>query len=1582
MGNANFFAYRAWSISDNGFIVGDGITQRGFNVAYLAYPAELPTVTDVTPEDGTTSGGTTVTIQGSNFNTNTGATGFVFGASSVPYGGGQPATNVVCATTTSCTATTPAGSPGTFDVYASTGVGYSLADSPDDDFTYVEPPEIDSVDPVSGPLTGGNTVVVDGSGFDSGLDLVSVDFDPTSDTNGSQAIPVSIDDVDVVSDSEIDITAPDVTTAANGAPALYTSVKLVFEDPGSGDDYQANPVTEGDDAYDFGVPIIDSIDPEGGPLDGGNQIVINGSGFDSPNLDLADVEFDPVGDTNGSEAFTADDSDFQVVSDSEIDVTAPDATDEAAPQSTLDTDVTTVFSDSDGNEVDSVPAADDDNEYFFGAPVIESLDPGGGPLDGGNTIVVRGTGFDNPDLTLTSAVFDPTDDTDGSQEIQAGTANVDVVSDDELEITAPNVTSDADGDPTLDTNLILNYRDPSGDDVASVPQAEGDNEYVFGAPVIDSVEPGGGPLGGGNTITIRGSGFDNPDLNLESIDFYESDADESQPATLSTNDFDVVSDYEIDVTAPDASDAVSSGDASLTTEVFAHFTDENGDDVYSEPLAEGDNDYDFGAPVVDSIDPSGGPLSGGNTIQIFGSGFDNPDLNLDTVEFDPVDDTDGSQAFDADDADIQVVSDSEVDVTVPDGTAAAGSNSSLDTDVTVTYTDENGNQVDSVPAARDDSDYTFGAPVIDSVEPAGGPVDGGNTIKIIGSGFQDANLTLQAISFDPEGDTTGNEAFDADQADVTIVSDTEIDVTAPDASDEVPEGDSSLLTAVSADFTGPGGDDVDSVPATLGDNYYVFGAPVVDSIAPASGPLGGGNTIKIMGSGFEDPDLDLQGILFDPVGDTDGSEAFDANSGDVHVVSDNEIDVIAPDGTDAADGAADLDTEVTVAFSDTDGNEVDSVPGADGDNVYTYNETAAISEVGISGTGADPTIVITGSGFGSKPATVSPCVAGGEDFAHDDLTFSDLTTNTGAGAVGDCIGLDVSTYTDTEIAFTLGAGYAQYPPLGSGDQFEVDVYGATYTGTFTSPAQTVSFSNGTGGANATDSVVLPDTTYVASATGSGGGTITYSLGTGSSGCSVNSGSGAVSFSGAGTCIIDAAAGANGQYAASTTDATLTITVLLAQTVGFSNGTGGANATDSVVLPDTTYVASATGSGGGTITYSLGTGSSGCSVNSGSGAVSFSGAGTCIIDAAAGANGQYAASTTDATLTITVTVTKASQKITFAAISSKTLAASPLTVTATASSGLAVTFTTSTPAVCTAGGTNGTTITLVSAGTCTVDANQAGTSVYAAAPQVARSFTVSYASQKITFAAISSKTLAASPLTVTATASSGLAVTFTTSTPAVCTAGGTNGATITLVSAGTCTVDANQAGTSVYAAAPQVARSFTVSYASQKITFAAISSKTLAASPLTVTATASSGLAVTFTTSTPAVCTAGGTNGATITLVSAGTCTVDANQAGTSVYAAAPQVARSFTVSYASQKITFAAISSKTLAASPLTVTATASSGLAVTFTTSTPAVCTAGGTNGTTITLVSAGTCTVDANQAGTSVYAAAPQVARSFKVT
>ena len=58
------------------------------------------------------------------------------------------------------------------------------------------------------------------------------------------------------------------------------------------------------------------------------------------------------------------------------------------------------------------------------------------------------------------------------------------------------------------------------------------------------------------------------------------------------------------------------------------------------------------------------------------------------------------------------------------------------------------------------------------------------------------------------------------------------------------------------------------------------------------------------------------------------------------------------------------------------------------------------------------------------------------------------------------------------------------------------------------------------------------------------------------------------------------------------------------------------------------------------------------------------------------------------------MTAVAQTITFAKPANATLAQSPLTVSGTATSGLAVTFTTTTPTVCTAGGTNGATITLL------------------------------------------------------------------------------------------------------------------------------------------------------------------------------------------------------------------------------------------------------------------------------------------------
>jgi hypothetical protein len=87
---------------------------------------------------------------------------------------------------------------------------------------------------------------------------------------------------------------------------------------------------------------------------------------------------------------------------------------------------------------------------------------------------------------------------------------------------------------------------------------------------------------------------------------------------------------------------------------------------------------------------------------------------------------------------------------------------------------------------------------------------------------------------------------------------------------------------------------------------------------------------------------------------------------------------------------------------------------------------------------------------------------------------------------------------------------------------------------------------------------------------------------------------------------------------------------------------------------------------------------------------------------------------------TLTVIKQDQTIVFAPASPVLFTASPLSLTATASSGLAVSFSTPTPAVCAVAGT---TVTLLATGTCTVAADQPGDTFYNPAPTVSRDILV-------------------------------------------------------------------------------------------------------------------------------------------------------------------------------------------------------------------------------------------------------------------
>jgi hypothetical protein len=172
-----------------------------------------------------------------------------------------------------------------------------------------------------------------------------------------------------------------------------------------------------------------------------------------------------------------------------------------------------------------------------------------------------------------------------------------------------------------------------------------------------------------------------------------------------------------------------------------------------------------------------------------------------------------------------------------------------------------------------------------------------------------------------------------------------------------------------------------------------------------------------------------------------------------------------------------------------------------------------------------------------------------------------------------------------------------------------------------------------------------------------------------------------------------------------------------------------------------------------------------------------------------------------TVSLTGTGLQIPQTITFSAIPTQ-VQGTTVALTASASSGLTVSFTSLTTTVCTV---SGAIATLINSGTCTIQASQGGSTTYAPATPVSEYFTV-LATQTITFNTIPTQ-VQGTTVALTASASSGLTVSFSSLTITVCTV---SGATATLINFGTCTIQASQNGNTVYAAATPVSQSFTVS----------------------------------------------------------------------------------------------------------------------------------------------------------------------------
>jgi len=290
--------------------------------------------------------------------------------------------------------------------------------------------------------------------------------------------------------------------------------------------------------------------------------------------------------------------------------------------------------------------------------------------------------------------------------------------------------------------------------------------------------------------------------------------------------------------------------------------------------------------------------------------------------------------------------------------------------------------------------------------------------------------------------------------------------------------------------------------------------------------------------------------------------------------------------------------------------------------------------------------------------------------------------------------------------------------------------------------------------------------------------------------------------------------------------------------------------------------------------------------------------------------------------------------------------------------------------------SGNVVTLLTAGTCTIEADQAGDNTWAAAKPVQRSFKVTPATQVITFPAIPDQTLITPPFVVSASASSGLPVSLSSKTPAVCSVTGL----VTLLATGTCTIEADQPGNAVYAAAKAVKVSFKVTKATQTITFGAIAEQSMTVPQLTVAASSSSGLTVSFSSSTTRICTV--TKAGVVTLAHVGTCTLTAAQSGNATYLAATPVSQSFVVARGLQRITFPSIPDQK-AVHKVVINATSSSGLQVRFTSLTLDVCTIAGYGPKgegVVNLLISGTCTIEADQEGNRDYYPADPAGESFQ--
>ncbi|WP_195911170.1 IPT/TIG domain-containing protein [Streptomyces kaniharaensis] len=438
------------------------------------------------------------------------------------------------------------------------------------------------------------------------------------------------------------------------------------------------------------APTLCSVSPNQGPTSGGTSVTLTGARF----VGATSVKFDTAAATS-----------FTVISDTTIIAVAP------AGAGTVQVTVTNSSGPSNGVAYTYVPV-----------PVLTSAAPNQGPLGGGNTVTLNGTSL----TTVSSVKFGTT-----------AASSFTVLSDTVVTVSAPA------GAGTVPITVASPGGTSNGLSYTYVP-----------APVVTSVVPNQGPVGGGNTVTLTGSNF----ATVSSVRF----------GTTAASSFTVVSGTQITATVPPG----VAGPVPVTV------TSSGGT---SSPTPY----YYIGLPVLSDAVPDVGPVAGGNTVTLTGSNL----LTVFSVKFGAV----SASSF-------TLVSDNVVTAVAPAGSG------------TVPIT------LHTIGGTSNGVPYTYlPAPVLGGLLPDHGPAAGGNSVTLEGTDL----TTVTSVDF---GGTPTS---------FTVLSDTRITATAP----------AGAAGPVAVTATGPGGT---SDPVT----YTRVAAPVVTSVVPNQGPVGGGDTVTLTGSNF------------------------------------------------------------------------------------------------------------------------------------------------------------------------------------------------------------------------------------------------------------------------------------------------------------------------------------------------------------------------------------------------------------------------------------------------------------------------------------------------------------------------------------------------------------------------------------------------------------------------------------------------------------------------------------------------------------------------------------------------------------